>query len=104
MTRILVTGAAGFMGSHLVDTLVAKGHDVYAVDDMSGGFQRNLHPSSEFCRMDLRNSAATARLVESIRPELVYHLAADATEGRSQFTPIESTQRKDRIPVPLRGG
>ena len=41
--KVLVTGAAGFMGSHLVDALVDKGHDVYAVDDLSGGYRENLN-------------------------------------------------------------
>ena len=93
MTRVLVTGAAGFMGGHLVDALVAQGLDVYGVDDMSGGFKRNINPASHFTELDLRDTTATARLVEDVRPELIYHLAADATEGRSQFTPIECTQR-----------
>ncbi|MBN1642364.1 MAG: NAD-dependent epimerase/dehydratase family protein [Anaerolineae bacterium] len=91
--RILVTGAAGFMGSHLVDHLVAEGHDVYGVDDMSGGFWRNVNPGSTFHRLDLRDKGATCALVEEIRPQVVYHLAADATEGRSQFTPIACTER-----------
>lgn len=93
MTRVLVTGAAGFMGGHLVDALVAQGLDVYGVDDMSGGFKRNINPESRFTQLDLRDAAATAQHIEDVRPELIYHLAADATEGRSQFTPIECTQR-----------
>ena len=91
--RVLVTGAAGFMGSHLVDYLVAEGHKVYGVDDMSGGFWRNIHPDSHFTRFDLRDQDETRAYVQKVKPTLLYHLAADATEGRSQFTPIQSTER-----------
>ncbi|HEX2999963.1 MAG TPA: NAD-dependent epimerase/dehydratase family protein [Armatimonadota bacterium] len=91
--RLLVTGAAGFMGSHLVDALVAEGHAVFGVDDMSGGYWRNINPRSEFTVLDLRDRQATAAYIEKIRPEIIFHMAADATEGRSQFTPITSTER-----------
>jgi UDP-glucose 4-epimerase len=91
--RILVTGAAGFMGSHLADALVAKGHEVHSVDDLSGGFMRNVNPACKFKQLDLRDREATNKYVSEIKPELIYHLAADATEGRSQFTPVQCTER-----------
>lgn len=91
--RVLVTGAAGFMGSHLVDALIAAGHLVFGVDDMSGGYWRNIHPRSEFIQLDLRQREPTDALIRKVKPEIIFHMAADATEGRSQFTPICSTER-----------
>jgi UDP-glucose 4-epimerase len=91
--RVLVTGAAGFMGSHLVDSLVTLGHEVYGVDDMSGGFWRNINPQSHFTKLDLREQASVDTYITDVKPEMVFHLAADATEGRSQFTPLNCTQR-----------
>lgn len=91
--RILVTGAAGFMGSHLVDALLEMGHDVYGVDDLSGGYMENVSPKSKFTKLDLRDREKTEEYINETKPELVFHLAADATEGRSQFTPISATMR-----------
>jgi len=91
--RILVTGAAGFMGSHLVDALVDDGYEVHGVDDMSGGFWRNVNPRSHFTELDLRHKEATEQYVDQVKPQILFHLAADATEGRSQFTPLTCTER-----------
>lgn len=82
------------MGSYVVDSLIARGDcEVFAVDDLSGGFERNINPESHFEKLDLRDREKTRALIEKVKPELLYHLAADASEGRSQFTPVSATER-----------
>ena len=91
--KILVTGSAGFIGSHIYDLLFGMGHEVYGIDDLSGGFMRNVSQKKFFTKLDLRDRAKTGAYIAKLKPEIIYHLAADATEGRSQFTPFSATDR-----------
>jgi UDP-glucose 4-epimerase len=85
MGKILVTGGAGFIGSHVTDALVARGHDVFVLDDMSGGFKENVASSAEL----IVGSVTDAELINSVfereKFDYVYHLAAYAAEGLSSF-------------------
>lgn len=85
--RILVTGAAGFMGSWLVDELIKRGYEVIGIDDLSGGYLRNVNKKSKFIKMDLRNFKKLNSIVKKV--DIIYHLAAYAAEGQSIFSPIE---------------
>jgi UDP-glucose 4-epimerase len=84
--RALVTGAAGFIGSHVADHCLALGMDVVATDDLSGGFMANVPTAARWVRGDLRDRRFVASLWERYGPfDYVYHLAAYAAEGLSHF-------------------
>lgn len=81
----LVTGGAGFIGSHVVDALVSEGHRVVALDDLSGGFTDNVHPQATFVKGSICDHALVDRLFHRHRFTHVYHLAAYAAENLSHF-------------------
>ncbi len=86
MSRVLVTGAAGFIGSHVAAHALADGFEVVATDDLSGGFRDNVPPGARFVVGDLRDAAFVAGLFrDGGRFDFVYHLAAYAAEGLSHF-------------------
>ncbi len=74
--RILVTGGAGFIASHVVDALVADGHEVAIVDNMSRGREENVNPKAFLHRADVRDAAALRGIFEEFKPEIVNHHAA----------------------------
>ena len=83
--KTLVTGAAGFIGSHLTDALIARGHEVVALDDLSGGFSANVPAQCEFVQASVADQGAVADLFRRHRFDYVYHAAAYAAEGLSHF-------------------
>lgn len=85
MARCLVTGAAGFMGAHLVTDLLDRGHHVVGLDDLSGGFIENVDPRARFVKGSIVDHRAVDTLFAAERFECVYHLAAYAAEGLSHF-------------------
>lgn len=80
----LVTGGAGFIGSHLARTLLGLGHDVVVVDDLSGGWKSNIPEGAAFVEADLV-SVDLDDLFATWRPDHVWHLAAYAAEGLSHW-------------------
>lgn len=82
--RVLVTGGAGFIGSHLVDALVERGDEVVVFDDLSGGLASNVHPAAQLVVGSVVDPVAVERLFTS-GFDIVYHLAAYAAEGLSHF-------------------
>lgn len=85
MTRILVTGGAGFIGSHVVDKLVNCGDSVVVLDDLSGGFEKNVNPSAEFVRGSVVDDKLVRTLFAEHKFDYVFHIAAYAAEGLSHF-------------------
>lgn len=83
--KALVTGAAGFLGSHVVRELDALGIEVVALDDLSGGFKDNLPEHIEFIQVDITDHEKIAPVFERYSFDYVYHLAAYAAEGLSHF-------------------
>lgn len=89
--RIMVTGGAGFIGSHVTDALVARGHRVLVVDDLSTGSRRNLNPRAQFLKMDIR-SPRIAGVFLRFRPDVVYHLAAEKDPRASVLDPVRDAE------------
>lgn len=82
----LVTGGAGFIGSHVVDALIEKGMEVHIVDDLSTGQKQNLHPKATFHQMSLLDPAFEA-LLRDLVPDAVFHLAAQVNLRHSVIDP-----------------
>jgi UDP-glucose 4-epimerase len=85
--KILVTGGAGFIGSHIVDALLSAGHSVAVVDDLSTGFTTNLATDARFYQMDIRD-AGLGEVFEAESPEVVCHQAARANVRESMQEPV----------------
>lgn len=85
MTRVLITGVAGFIGSHVAEHCIKLGFEVVGVDDLSGGFQENIPPGVDFRKGTVTDPEWVARLWADGNFDYVYHLAAYAAEGLSHF-------------------
>lgn len=85
--RILVTGGAGFVGSHVVEAYVAAGHEVRVIDNLSTGRRVNVANGVQFYETDI-HSNETARIFEDFKPDIVNHLAAQASVKLSTGDPV----------------
>jgi len=88
--RILVTGGAGFIGSHIVDQCIAAGHEVAIVDNLweeGGGKEGNLNPKARFFHADITDEARLQSIFDEIRPEVVSHQAAQHSVAISTRDP-----------------
>jgi UDP-glucose 4-epimerase len=81
----LVTGGAGFMGSHVSDQLLELGHEVIVLDDLSGGFLDNIPLGASFIKGSITDHSLIERIFSNNQIDYVYHLAAYAAEGLSHF-------------------
>lgn len=84
--KILVTGGAGFIGSHVVDAYVAAGHEVFVIDHMTSGDRRNLNSRAHFHQLDILDAGA-AELIARISPDVLSHHAAQMDVRRSVGDP-----------------
>ena len=89
--RVLVTGGAGFIGSHLVDELVKKGYIVSIIDNLSTGRKENLNLKARFYNLDIRDSKISD-VFEKEKPQIVFHLAAHISLRESIKDPINDAQ------------
>jgi UDP-glucose 4-epimerase len=84
--RAIVTGGAGFIGSHLADSLLSRGDEVHVIDDLSSGSRENAASAAELHELDIRDGALE-QLAARVPPEVVFHLAAQADVGTSVEQP-----------------
>ena len=90
--RAVVTGGAGFIGSHLVDALVARGDDVLVVDDLSTGRRERVNTDARFLQLDIRDAEGVAGAWAADRPEVCFHLAAQADVRVSVADPARDAE------------
>ena len=86
MKKILVTGGAGFIGSHLVDRLVEEEEQVIVVDDLSKGSLKNVNAKADFEKIDITSNRFSI-LIKKIKPDIIFHLAAQSDIGQSLKDP-----------------
>lgn len=87
----LVTGGAGFIGSHIVDALIKRHIKVFVVDDLSSGSKENVNPNAEFIKLSITNPQFP-KLIKKLKPELVIHAAAQLDVRKSVENPLHDAK------------
>jgi UDP-glucose 4-epimerase len=90
--RILVTGGAGFIGSHIAEAALVAGHEVAVIDDLSAGRRENVPKGASFYELDICDAAGVGRVFDAFRPEAVSHQAAQASVTKSVRDPLRDAQ------------
>ena len=88
--KILVTGGAGFIGSHVVDRYVDLGHEVAVIDNLSTGFEKNLNAKAKFFKADIRELEKIYEIVSDFKPDVINHHAALAEVTKSVEDPSDT--------------
>jgi UDP-glucose 4-epimerase len=87
MPRAVVTGGAGFIGSHLVDAILARGTEVTVIDDLSSGAAHRIAEDADFREIDIVDRVALDAVIDDVRPEAIFHLAAQSSVTVSVTNP-----------------
>lgn len=90
--RILVTGGAGFIGSHVADAALEQGHEVLVVDDLSTGKQANVPRSARFVQLDIRNGKQVLDVLGEFKPDVISHQAAQTSVSISTREPVRDAE------------
>ena len=90
--RVMVTGGAGFIGSHIVDGLVECGHEVFVVDNLAEGNQRNVNPCAHLFDVSINDPDGLARAFAEAKPDVVSHHAAQISVRNSMSDPAHDAQ------------
>ena len=83
--KVLITGVAGFLGSHLADALIKKKINVIGIDNLRGGYKDNIPEKVKFYKIDCNDFKKVSKIMKNV--DVVYHCAATAYEGLSVFSP-----------------
>lgn len=86
--KIVVTGGAGFIGSHIVDAYLAKGHKVVIIDNLTTGSKKNINPKARFYLADIRDFKKIKKILEKEKPQIINHHAAVAQVANSFKNPL----------------